>query len=426
VSKNKKAKKKLVQSPVQKNTDQKKILQVTLKDIEAARKRLMPIILPTPVDLSSSATKLMGTEIYFKYENLQKTGSFKIRGAYNKISQLTASEKRQGVICSSAGNHAQGVALSATLANAKSIVVMPRTAPLAKVAATRAYGAEVILHGDVYDDAFEKAQEIAKQNGMVFVHPYQDEQIIAGQGTIGLELIEQIAGLDTLVVPIGGGGLISGVAVAAKLINPKIKIIGVQSSQAAGMYELFHHKKLSAPPRRISTIADGIAIKKPSQIMLDSFISRYVDEVVTVTDDEIAEAIVFLLERAKTVTEGSGAAGWAAVMNRTLPLGKKNCVILCGGNIDLNIVAKIIEKGQMRRGRLVQLSVIVEDIPGRLNQLTEIIAGSRANILQVHHDRLSAGLFLRETRIDFELETTSLDHIETIKAAILKIGARLA
>jgi threonine dehydratase len=401
-------------------------LTVTLKDIEEARKRLTKIILPTQVDLSSSATKLTGTEIYFKYENTQRTGSFKIRGAYNKISQLSEAEKKQGVICSSAGNHAQGVALSATLAGVKSTIVMPETAPLSKVSATKNYGAEVIQHGEIYDEAFEKAQSLAKEKGLIFVPPYEDEKIIAGQGTIGLELIEQIQGLDTIVIPIGGGGLISGIAVAAKSLNPKIKIIGVQSAQSPGMFELYYHKATATPPiKRVPTIADGIAIKKPSKVMLESFIAKYVDEIVTVTDDEIAEGIVFLLERAKTVTEGSGAAAWAAVMNRTLPLGKKNCVILSGGNIDLNIIAKIIEKGQIRRGRLVQLSVVVEDIPGRLNQLTEIIAKQRANILQVHHDRVSAGLFLRETRIDFELETTSLDHIEAIKDAITKIGGRI-
>lgn len=400
-------------------------LVVTLNDIQEARKRVAPVILSTAVDHSASATKLIGADIFFKFENTQKTGSFKIRGAYNKISQLTDAEKNQGVICSSAGNHAQGVAYSATLAKVKSVVVMPITAPLAKVAATKAYGAEVILHGEIYDEAFEKAQALAKEKNLIFIPPYEDEKIIAGQGTIGLELLEQISGLDTIVIPIGGGGLISGIAVAAKSINPKIRIIGVQSSLAPGMYELFHNKNLSSPPRRIATIADGIAIKRPSQPMLDCFISKFVDEVVTVTDDEIAEAIVFLLERAKTVTEGAGASAWAAVMNRNLNLGKKNCVLLCGGNIDLNMVAKIIEKGQIRRGRLVQLSVIVEDIPGRLNQLTEIIAKTRANILQVHHDRLSQGLFLRETRIDFELETSSLDHIEIIKEAVTKMGGRL-
>ncbi len=400
-------------------------LKVSLQDIQEARKRLEKIILPTSVDWSASASKLMSTDIFFKYENTQKTGSFKIRGAYNKISQLTDDEKKRGVICSSAGNHAQGVALSASLAGVKSTIVMPQSAPLSKVSATKSYGAEVILHGEIYDEAFDKAKELANERGSTFVPPYEDEKIIAGQGTIGLELVEQIQDLDTIIIPIGGGGLISGVSIAAKALKPGIKIIGVQSSQACGMYEMYHHKTLSTPPRRMATIADGIAIKRPSRLMYESFISQYVDEIVTVTDDEIAEGIVFLLERAKTVTEGSGAAAWAAVMNRTLSLGKRNCVILSGGNIDLNIVAKIIEKGQIRRGRLIQLSVVVEDIPGRLNQLTEIIAQQKANILQVHHDRLSEGLFLRETRIDFELETTSLEHIEAIKQAIIKMGARL-
>ncbi len=401
-------------------------MKVTLEDIQKARQLLSSIIQTTGVDLSISASKMIGRDIYFKFENTQKTGSFKIRGAYNKIFHLTEAEKKRGVVASSAGNHAQGVALSAQLANVKSTIVMPQTAPLAKVTATRNYGAEVILYGEIYDEAFEKAKALAKEKEYVFVPPYEDRDVIAGQGTIGLELIEQIQGLDTVVVPIGGGGLISGVSVALKSLNPQIRIIGVQSDQAPGMYELFHKLKSHNGTRRLSTIADGIAIKKPSQVIYDSFISQYVDEVVQVSDDEIAEAIVFLLERAKTVTEGSGAAAWAAVMNRDLDLGKKVCVILSGGNIDLNIISKVIEKGQIKRGRLAQLSVIVEDVPGRLNLLTRVLADQKANILQVHHDRVSEGLYLRETKIDFELETTSHEQVEAIKEAIRKTGARLA
>lgn len=401
-------------------------MKVTLEDIKEARERLKNIIQYTQVDHSMSASHLIGKDIYFKFENTQKTGSFKIRGAYNKIFQLTDQEKKKGVVASSAGNHAQGVALSAHLAGVKSTIVMPQTAPLAKVTATRNYGAEVILHGDIYDEAFDKAKELEKEKGLVFVPPYEDPHVIAGQGTIGLELHEQIQGLDTVVIPIGGGGLISGVAIALKSLKPNIKVIGVQSSQAPGMHDLFHKQTVTAPPKRISTIADGIAIKKPSLVMYENFISKYVDEVVKVTDDEIAEAIVFLLERAKTVTEGSGAAAWAAVMNRRLGLGHKTCVLLCGGNIDMNIVAKVIEKGQIQRGRLVQLSVIVEDVPGKLNQLTQVLAEQKANILQVHHDRVSAGLFLRETKIEFEIETTSREHVEAIKEALQKIGARLS
>ncbi|MFN8791547.1 MAG: threonine ammonia-lyase [Bdellovibrionales bacterium] len=400
-------------------------MKVSFEDIQKARERLKSVAQLTPADQSTSASQIAGSEIYFKFENTQKTGSFKIRGAYNKISQLSAAEKSRGVVASSAGNHAQGVALSARLMGVPSTIVMPVTAPLAKVTATRHYGAEVVLHGEIYDEAFEKAKELEREKGLLFIPPYEDPHVIAGQGTLGLELYEQIPNLDTVVVPIGGGGLISGIGIALKTLNPKIRVIGVQSSQAPGMYDLFHQLSVTSVPRRISTIADGIAIKKPSKVMYENFISKYVDEIVTVSDDDIAGAIVFLLERAKTVAEGSGAAGWAAVMNRSLKLGKTTGVLLCGGNIDLNIVSKIIERGQIKRGRLVQLSVIVEDIPGQLYQLTRILAEQKANIMQVHHDRVSSGLFLRETRIDFVLETSSHEHVELIKAAIQKAGARL-
>ena len=402
-------------------------MKVTIEDIKQARERLKKIIQYTQVDHSVSASKLIGRDIFFKFENTQRTGSFKIRGAYNKISQLTEDEKKRGVVASSAGNHAQGVALSAQLAGVKSTIVMPQTASLAKVTATKAYGAEVVLHGQIYDEAFDRARELEKEKGYVFVPPYEDPHIVAGQGTIGLELAEQISSLDAVIIPIGGGGLISGVAVALKAIDPKIRIIGVQSVQAPGMYDLFRKQDVTAPMHGISTIADGIAIKRPSKVMYDSFISKYVDEVVTVTDSEIAEAIVFLLERTKTVVEGSGAAAWAAVMNnKQIKLGQNTCVMLSGGNIDMNMVAKVIEKGQIKRGRLIQLSVIVEDVPGKLNQITQILAEQKANVLQVHHDRVSAGLFLKETKIEFELETTSHEHVEAIKVALQKIGARLA
>lgn len=400
-------------------------MKVSLDNIREAQRRLKDIIQLTTVDYSISATRLADADIFFKFENTQRTGSFKIRGAYNKISTLTETEKKRGVIASSAGNHAQGVALSASLANVKSIIVMPQTAPLAKVIATKSYGAEVILHGEIYDEAFEKAQELVKEKNYVFIPPYEDPHVIAGQGTIGLELFEQIPELDTVVVPVGGGGLISGIAIALKSLNPKIRIIGVQSELAPGMVELFKGIKPNLTQKKAATIADGIAIKKPSQMMYDSFISQYIDEMVTVSDDEISEAIVFLLERAKTVTEGSGAAACAAVLNGKVKLGKKNCVLLCGGNIDLNMIAKVIERGQIKRGRLVPLSVVVEDVPGKLSQLTQVIADLKANILQVHHDRVSAGLYLRETKIEFELETTSPEHVQKIKDAMIKIGARI-
>ena len=400
-------------------------LRVSLQDIQKAREVLKGVIKPTDLDRSVSASKLFGSEVFYKFENTQYTGSFKLRGAYNKIFNLTADEKKRGVVASSAGNHAQGVAYSATKLGVRSKIVMPIHAPLVKVSATREYGAEVVFHGEVVDDSHIHAHELEQSEGLVFVHPYQDALVIAGQGTLGLEIIEALPDLDSVIVPIGGGGLISGIATAIKAINPKCRVIGVQSQQAPGMELLFNHKDGGTVPARISTIADGIAIKRPSAKMYETFISRLVDEVVTVTDDEIAEAIVFCLEKAKTVLEGAGAAGVAALMNRRLNLGRRTCVLLCGGNIDLNIISKVIEKGQIRKGRLVELSVIVDDLPGNLSRLTQIIASERANIMEVHHDRVSEGLYLRETKIDFVLETTSPDHVQKIRAALIKSGARI-
>jgi len=399
-------------------------MQVDIQAIRQAREKLKPVIRDTEIDLSLSLTQRAGCDVYLKFENQQYTGSFKLRGAYNKISSLTAEERARGVIACSAGNHAQGVALSATKAGVKSRVVMPKGAPLIKVEATRGYGAEVVLYGDIFDEALEKAREMERAEGLVFVHPYEDPLIIAGQGTLGLEILEAIPDLDSVIVPVGGGGMISGIGIAIKTLRPQCRVIGVQSAQAPGMAQLFRHETVSSP-KILSTIADGIAIKRPSQLMYDKYISKYVDELVTVTDDQIAEAIVILLERAKTVTEGSGAAGVAALLHHKLNLGKKTCVILCGGNIDLNMVAKVIEKGQIQRGRLAQLSVVVDDLPGNLNKLTRLIAEQKANVLEVHHDRISQGLYLRETRIDFVLETRNQEHIDALKIAMLKEGCRI-
>lgn len=397
---------------------------MTFEDILSAQKKLSEIIKPTSMEKSLSATALCGVDVFLKFENAQRTGSFKIRGAYNKISSLTQAEKSRGVVASSAGNHAQGVALSASLAGVESTIVMPKNASLNKVEATKAYGAHVILHGEIYDEAYEFARKLEAEKGLAFVHPYEDEKVIAGQGTLGLEIHSSVPDLETMIVPIGGGGLISGIAIALKHLNPKTRIIGVQSDQAPGMSDLFHQRALSYP-ERINSIADGIAIKKPSQKMYDSFISKYVDEIVTVTDDEIAEAIVFLLERAKTVTEGSGAAGMAALMKKPLALGKKVGVILCGGNIDLNIIARIIDRGQIKRGRVAKISVVVSDLPGNLNRLTQAIANERANVLEVHHDRVKTSLYLRETQIDFVLECAGQDHIQRVKQALRSVGAKL-
>lgn len=400
-------------------------LKVDISDIQKAHGLLKPVIKHTDLDLSLSASELYGRNVYLKSENTQRTGSFKIRGAYNKIMNLSAEEKARGVVASSAGNHAQGVALSSKLAGVRSVIVMPETAPLNKISATRSYGGEILLKGEIYDDAFEYAKELEKKEGYTFVHPYQDSHIIAGQGTIGLEILTQLQDVDSVIVPIGGGGLISGIGVAIKTLKPSCKIFGVQSEQTPGMSQLFKHQTPETKLKRITTIADGIAIKKPSPEMHSQFISKYVDDIVTVSDDEIAEAIVYLVERMKTVTEGSGAVSFAALMKHKLDYGKNVCVVLSGGNIDLNIVSKVIERGQITRGRLAKMSVVVEDMPGNLQKLTQIIAMEKANILEVNHDRLTYGLSLRETRIDFFLETNSFDQIKRIEAEIEKIGGKV-
>lgn len=401
-------------------------MKVNLSDIEKARIRLRGIVKETSIDKSMSASKLLGAEVFLKMENEQLTGSFKIRGALSKISSLSLEERTRGVVTSSAGNHAQGVAYSATKMGVSAKIVMPETAPLIKIDATKGYGAEVVLHGNIYDEAFEHAKTIELQENRIFVHPYQDEQVIAGQGTIGLELFEKLPDLDSIVIPVGGGGLISGVAIALKSLKPSLKVFGVQSDLASSMVDLFYGKSLNnnslnSQVRRRVTIADGIAVKKPSEIMYQSFLKTWVDDMVTVTDEEIAEAIFFLIERAKSVVEGSGAVSLAAAMAGKIPLGNKTCFILSGGNIDLNLIGKVIDLGLIKKGRLTELSVIVPDIPGLLSQMTELIAKEKANILQVHHDRAERGLNLRETRIDFLIETTSHDHADRVKSTLQSI-----
>ncbi len=393
----------------------KELRKIELSDIQAAREVIKDLIEETPLRPAPMIPDLKETKLFFKFENQQVTGSFKIRGALNKMNSLTNEEKRHGVVASSAGNHAQGVALAAQKANTKAHIVMPTTAPIVKIDATRSYGAEVILHGEVYDEAYQYALQLEKEKSYTFVHPFEDEKIIAGQGTIGLEIFERLPELDSIVIPIGGGGLISGIATALKSLKPSIKVYGVVSDQAPNMRQLFKKEKLSEKSsKKISTIAEGIAIKNASPQMCDTYISRLVDDIFEVSDDEIARAIVFLLEKSKSVSEGSGAAGLAAVLSRKIPLGKTACILLCGGNIDLNIISKVIDRGQRVAHRLARISVIVDDLPGNLNRLTSVLAERRANILEVYHDRVSPELGLRETRIDLLVETTSNEHISEI------------
>lgn len=396
-------------------------MKVSFSDIEDAQKKISDKILKTPMNQSSSASRLAGSDVFFKYENEQKTGSFKIRGALNKILSLSNEEKSKGVIAASAGNHAQGVAMAATMSGVKSTIVMPKTASIVKQMATMGYGANLILHGEIFDEAYAYARELEKEKAYVFIHPYEDPHVIAGQGTLGIEVFNEISDFDSAIVAIGGGGLASGVGLALKTLNPKIKIYGAVAENAPGMKSLFYGEKL--PEQITPSIADGISVKKPSSIMYESFLKSYVDEIVTISENEISEAIVFLLERAKTVVEGSGAICWAAAAKGGLNLGRKTCVFLCGGNIDLNLVSRIIDRGLHHSGRLCRLTVIVPDRPGALSRLTQVVAQCGANILEVYHNRIGKELHIRETSIAFLLETKSESHIEEVKKAVAETGA---
>ena len=407
---------------------------ITVEDVRLARELLRDVAVRTPLRRFPQANQWVGgtgegpgsdCEIWLKLENEQRTGSFKVRGAVNKMTHLTPDERKRGVVASSAGNHAQGVAFAAQQLGVKATIVMPLSAPIVTINATRGYGARVILHGDFYDEAYVRALELEKEHGFVFVHPFEDPLIIAGQGTIALEVLDDLPDLDSIVVPMGGGGLISGIATVIKALKPSCRVIGVVSDQAPGMLHLYNGTPAPAARGPISTIAEGIAVKRPSQAMLDVYLSRLVDEVVSVNDDEISQAITFLLEKAKTVTEGSGAAALAAAFARPLDLGRKSCVLLCGGNIDLNVITKVIERGLRRQGRLVRISVVTDDLPGNLNRLTQVFATARSNILDVHHDRVSPDLGLRETRIDVLAETSSLDHIAEIVTELKHLGFRV-
>ena len=398
-------------------------LNINMEDVYSAKKTIQGVARNTPLGLGLGK-QLRSKGIHLKYENFQLTGSFKIRGALNKISSLTEKEKENGVIAASAGNHAQGVALSAELHGVKSKIVMPLAAPLVKVSATKSYGSEVLLHGKYFDEAFAKAVELSEKEGSTFIHPYQDAKVIAGQATIGLEILDSLPEIKSLVVPIGGGGLISGIAFVVKSLRPECKIYGVVSDQTPGMMELKTGQE-HVQPSRISTIADGIAVKSPSQPMFENFISKYVDDIVAVNDEEIAQAIVYAMESEKVVLEGSGAAGLAAVLNGKIDLVEPSCILLCGGNIDLNIVNSVIDTGLRKQGRLTRISVIANDLPGGLAELTKEFAASKANVLDVIHDRVSPELGLRQTRIDFLLETMSADHIKEIRDRLRKKKIRI-
>ena len=396
---------------------------VTLEDIKKAQDTIKDIVKKTDVLESVKLSSMTGANIYYKCENLQKTGSFKIRGACNKIANLTEEEKSNGVIASSAGNHAQGVALGAKMNGIEATIVMPATAPLAKVSATKSYGANVVLEGLVYDDAYAKALEIQKESGATFLHPFNDEYVIAGQGTIGLEIFEQMNNkVDTILCPIGGGGIIAGIAVAAKALNPNVKIIGVQTANIPSMYESMKSGKVTTAFKATS-VADGISVKTVGELTFN-IAKDLIDEVVLVEEGEIAEGLLFLMENQKVVAEGSGAVTTAAILSgKYKPTENENVVcIISGGNIDVNTLNRIIARGLIKSGRRFTFNTDIKDKPGGLAELTRILSGLDANIFTVN---LSSTDEIGELNAQMTLETFDHNHIERIKKAVVEAGFRI-
>lgn len=392
---------------------------LTIEEVRNASKVLDKVARLTPI---IPAPKLSDKcNVYLKAENLQLTGSFKLRGAYYKISQLSPEEKAKGVIACSAGNHAQGVALGATHNGIKSLICLPAGAPISKVEATKGYGAEVCLVPGVYDDAYAKALELQREHGYSFVHPFDDPKVIAGQGTIGLEILEQLPEVEAVVVPIGGGGLISGVAFAIKNVRPDVKVYGVQSSGAPSMAESLKEGKL-CHLSNVSTIADGIAVKEPGVNTFD-MCNRYVDGVVTVSDDEIAAAILALLEKQKIVAEGAGAVAVAAVMFNKLPVDGLNTVCLVsGGNIDVTTLSRVITRGLAKEGRNHTFIIDLADKPGQLSGVCDAIGCHGGNILSVTHERINTSAAITGCTIRIEVETRDNEHIEELREALAERG----
>lgn len=395
---------------------------LTIDKVHAAAEKLSEVIRKT--DMLHAPSLNEDANIYLKAENLQVTGSFKVRGAYYKICSLGDEEKAKGVIACSAGNHAQGVALAATHCGIKSLICLPDGAPISKVEATRGYGAEVCLVPGVYDDAYNKACELRDSLGMTFIHPFNDEDVIAGQGTIGLEILEQLSGVDAIFVPIGGGGLAAGVAFAVKTLKPSVKIYGVQACGAPSMYNSIKDGKIEKL-EKVSTIADGIAVKEPGDITFE-LIKKYVDEIVTVTDDEISTAILTLIEKHKMIAEGAGAVSVAAAMfNKVDIKGKKVCCLVSGGNIDVTILSRVIKRGLLKSGRSFSLTIELMDKPGQLKDVSAIIADLGGNVISVHHERANEGSDINGCFLRIVLETRNFEHIKQIKKELTNKGFKI-
>lgn len=396
-------------------------MEVTLETIKKAKKQIENSIKRTPLIECPTLEEQVGGKIFFKLENLQKTGSFKIRGALNRIANLTEEEKKKGVIASSAGNHAQGIALGATAQGIKATIVMPETAPIAKVTATKGYGADVVLCGTVYDDAFAKACEIQKETGAVFLHPFDDEYVIAGQGTIGIEILEDVKDMDTVLVPIGGGGILAGIATAVKSINPNIRVIGVESENAASMTEALKRGEcceVCAKP----TIADGIAVRKVGCKTLE-LVKKYVDEVVTVSEAEIADAILFLMEKSKVVAEGAGATPLAAILAGKVDCkGRKTCAVISGGNIDINLVERVLNRALINKGRRHQFKVKIQDKFGEVEKLLGLLTANRANILHITQSMYNGDLGITMQEVTLVIECSDMSHRDSVINKIKEAG----
>lgn len=392
---------------------------LTLDMVYDAQKKLKEVARLTPLNPAPA----IGENVFIKSENLQLTGSFKLRGAFNKISSLTDEEKSRGVIACSAGNHAQGVALSATKNGIKSVICMPAGAPLAKVEATKGFGAEVVLVDGVYDDAAREAERLTKEKGYTFAHPFNDEYVIAGQGTIALEILEQLPEVEQVVVPIGGGGLISGVAYTIKQLKPDCKVIGVQAATVPSMYESWKAGKIVTVPDG-NTIADGIHVLTPGSLTFE-LVEKYVDEVVTVSEDEICAAILTLLEKSKTVAEGAGATPVAACLYNKVDMSKKTVCVVSGGNVDVTTLNRIITKGMIKTGRIVEVQTKVSDKPGQLNRLLQLIAENGANIMSIVHKREDKAADVNTCVVSLVLETRNEEHVKKLHDAMTAAGYEL-
>ncbi len=394
---------------------------INLNDIKKAKKNLEVIALNTPIIKSSILSDLFRSEIYLKKENLQLTGSFKLRGAFNRLANLSLKQREKGIVAASAGNHAQGLACAAQYFSCEATIFMPEATPLTKVSGVRSYGAQVVLTGENFDEAYEAALKFKEEKNKEFVHPFADDDVIAGQGTISLEILEEIENLHQIIVPIGGGGLISGIAIAAKSINPDIKIIGVVATGARGMKESYR-SQTPIDSSSVRTIADGIAVRDVTPKMLDIIID-YVDDIVEVSDNEIANAILFLLEKHKLVVEGAGAVATAAILHEKIDVeDSKVCALISGGNIDVTMLSQIIEKGLIKSARKMNLIITLSDKPGSLTQLTDVFKECLANIVHIQYDRDSVKLDFGDAQITIALETKGDEHQKLIREKLKQHG----